>query len=112
MFITEDYIKRCLESEIYEIETLDKIARYVDIKKPLFMIYDSSKTKQMSDIEISSQSYILFLNLLINSRDFKLLNSACKLNDFLVQRNILNSEEHKRNLDSIINTVLENRKIK
>lgn len=76
----------------------DRLCKKVDVVKKVFCFYSADLLSKRSDIEISEESYILLLNILISLSkkyiDFKYANSALKLNDILKRKNFLDDQEH------------------
>lgn len=107
MFNLREYLIENLETEVFDIDILDKISRNIDLNNRLYIIYDSKINKPVDNTELSEIDYIRLLKTLIRSNDFKLLNSACKLNDFLYSANKISLIEHTNILDSIKQKIIQ-----
>ena len=76
----------------------DRLCKKVDVVKKVFCFYSTDVLSKRSDTEISKESYILLMDslLLLTKEyfDLKYANSACKLNDLLLKKNIFDAQKH------------------
>ena len=59
MFNLREYLIENLETEVFDIDILDKISRNIDLNNRLYIIYDSKINKPVDNTELSDIDYIL-----------------------------------------------------
>jgi|SRR5690554_541704 len=86
---------------------IDRLCKKIDVVKSVFKFYTADLSKKQSDEEISTDAYKQLLKLLSNEAiiDFKFLNSALKLNDILLSKSIINSEEQQHNKELLLSSM-------
>jgi hypothetical protein len=69
---------------------IDRLCKKIDVVKMLFTRYSSNLSKKKSDEEVSPNSYQILFSLLQleNELDYKFLNTAFKINDILLLKNL------------------------
>lgn len=103
MFNIEKYIAEKIKYTEVDFIYLDKIVTKIDLKKVLYKFYDDDiKMIKIKD-EVSNETYNNLFNIFLNSNDYKLINSAFKLNDLLLDKKIIESVKHLENIQNLKN---------
>lgn len=99
MFDVEKYISEEIKDPKYDILSLDKLVIKIDIKKILYKFYDDDIKMIKLKEEVSNLTYINLFSIFLNSGDYKLINSAFKLNDLLLHKKIIDVTRHTQNIE-------------
>ena len=87
VFLLNLLIKRPKLLTTFELNTLDKLTKKIDVVKIVYAEYSSDLSYALSENEISNNDYIILLKVLIfyaeYLHDLKFFNSALKLKDKL-----------------------------
>lgn len=106
LFDIENFFLRKSNNEVQCNQYVyERLCKKIDVVKRVYKFYSADLSTKKSDYEINSDAYLVILTKLIsnNELDFKFINTALKLNDILLSKNIINDMDHKKNQSILVN---------
>ncbi len=99
-YSSEEFIDNYIKNS-FNLKLLDRICKKIDVVKSVKKFYTKDFEKTISEEEISNKHYIKLLNILIDTSEFKTLNSALKLNEILFHLSIIDFKKYLINVKII-----------
>jgi hypothetical protein len=100
LFNVEEFLLINKNNEISKnLYVYDRLCKKIDVVKKIYKFYSIDLSTKKNDKEISSDAYRVILDKLImyEVADFKILNTALKLNDILKSKKLINVGQHDEN---------------
>lgn len=94
---------------VFDVDVFNKLealCRKIDVVGKLFIQYTESLNRRTTDIELNPRTYLSLYDILLSAfsqnRDYKYLNTLFKLNDALMNKNIVSSRLHSENEEKLV----------
>ncbi len=105
LFDVEHFISNLYEKDNLkeDFQKLDRLCKKIDVVKNIYRFYTFDLAIKKSDEDISYNTYRKLFYILTSksANDYKLLNSALKLNDIMLRKSFISNQENNTNRQEI-----------